>query len=184
MSKVIEYKVPIKKYRQLIFVFGAASTVLAILILSLPVLAILKPDFQFHQEFIGYFIFFPIFSMYSMWLTFGYEKVIINNQSIELLKSNRIFTKRKTYPISEVKSIRVIEKRFKSDKWIDAQRERIREKQRAFPFWIRMGQLKLITKNVEVTFFNGLSNTESQLMKEKIENEIKKLKNNKDVYSS
>lgn len=178
MSQIIEYKVPIKRYGQLIFVFGTASIVLAILILSLPVLAILKSDFQFHQEFIGYFLFFPIFSMYSMWLIFGYEKIIINNQSIELLKSNRIITKRKVYTISEVKSIELIEKRFKSDKWIDVQRERIREKQRAFPCWIKMGQLKLSTKNGDVTFFNGLSNTETQLMKEKIENEIEKRKHN------
>ena len=178
MSEIVEYKVPIKKYGLLIFVFGAASIVLAILILSFPVLAILKPDFQFHQEFIGYFIFFPIFSLYVMWLVFGYEQVIINKQSIELLKSNRIFTKRKIYLISDVKSIGVIEKKFKSDKWIDVQRERIREKQRAFPFWIRMGQLKLITKNSEVTFFNGLSNKETQLMKEKIGNEIEKRKHN------
>lgn len=178
MSQIVEYKVPIKRYGQLIFVFGAASVVLAILILSLPVLAILKSDFQFHQEFIGYIIFFPIFSMYSMWLIFGYEKIIINNQSIELLKSNRILTIRKAYPISDVKSIEIVEKRFKSAKWIDVQRERIREKQRAFPFWIRMGQLKLMTKNGEVTFFNGLTNNDSKLMKEKIENEIEKRKHN------
>ncbi len=183
MSEIVEYKVPIKKYGQLIFVFGAASIVLAILILSMPVLAILKSDFQFQQEFIGYFVFFPIFSMYSMWLIFGYEKVIIYNQNIELLKSNRIVTKRNTYPISDIESVEAIEKKFKTDKWIDVQRERIREKQRAFPFWIRMGQLKLITKNGEVTFFNGLSIKETQPMKEKIEKEIEKRKHNK-VYSA
>lgn len=178
MSEIIEYKVPIKKYGQLIFVFGAASIILAILILSLPILAILNPDFQFHQEFIGYFIFFPILSMYSMWLIFGYEKVIFNKQSIELIKSNRILTKRKTYPISHIKSIEVIEKRFNTDKWIDIQREQIREKQRAFPFWIKMGRLKLITKNGEVTFFNGLSNMDIQPMKTRIKDEIEKRKHN------
>lgn len=111
-----------------------------------------------------------------MWLILGYEKIILNKQSIELLKSNRVFTKRKTYSISDVKSIEISEKKFKTNKLIDVQREQIREKQRAFPFWIKMGQLKLITKNGEVTFFNGLSNVDIQLMKAKIEEEIEKRK--------
>ncbi len=102
---IVEYKVPVKKYWQLIVAIGTASIVLAVLILSVPVLAFLNPNFQFQQEIIGYFIFFPIFSMYSMWLVFGYEKIIFSKESIELLKSNRVFTKRKIYPISDIKSI-------------------------------------------------------------------------------
>ena len=181
MKDIIEFKVPIKRYRQLIFFFGAGSIVLAVLILSIPVMAVLNTDFIFHQEFVGYVIFFPILSMYSMWLIFGYEKVIINRHNIELLKSNKVVSTKKTFSIADIVSIEVVEKKLRSDKWIDVQRERIREKHKAFPFWLKMGQLKLVTRNGEVTFFNGLSILEMQPMKEEIEKEIKKRKHN-NVY--
>jgi len=176
LSEIFEYTTPIKRYSQLIFVLGGATIVLGGLILSLPVLVISKPDFQFQQEFIGYFIFFPIFLMYSMWLIVGYEKVIIHEQTIELIKSNRIFTKRKCFLISDIKSIEIVGKKYKSDKWIDVKRERIREKQRAFPFWIRMGKLKLVTKNENITFFNGLSDVNVRIVKDQIVREIEKRK--------
>ncbi len=179
MSEIIEYKIPIKKYGQLIFVFGTATIVLGLLILSIPFLAIIKPDFHFQKEFIGFLIFFPLLLMYSMWLILGYEKLIIKDQTIELLKSNRIFTKRNSISISAIRTIEVVEKRFNSDKWIDVQRERIREKQRAFPIWIKMGQLILITENGDKTFFNGLSKEEAPIIKDKILKEIEKRKHNK-----
>ncbi|MCK6648734.1 MAG: DUF3783 domain-containing protein, partial [Bacteroidia bacterium] len=43
-------------------------------------------------------------------------------------------------------------------------KDRIREKRRAFPFWISMGKLKINYKKNEklksLTFFNGIDNSE------------------------
>ncbi|WP_156026799.1 hypothetical protein [Sporocytophaga myxococcoides] len=178
----IEYKVHIKKYGQLIFVLGTTTIVLGVLILSLPVFAIVNPDFQFQKEFIGYFIFFPIFFMYSMWFVFGFERVIIKEQTIELVKSNRIFTRSTKLAISDIKSIEIVEKKFNSDKWIDFRRERITEKQRAFPFWIGMGQLKVTYKNGKNnTFFNGLSISEAPVMRDSILKELEKRKHDNEL---
>jgi hypothetical protein len=173
----IEYKVHIKKYGHLIFVFGTATIVVGGFIISLPVQAFVNPDFQFQKEFIGYFIFFTILFMYSMWLICGFERVIIKEQTIELVKSNRLFTKSTCFAISDIKSIEIVEKKFNSDSWIDILRERIRERQRAFPFWIRMGQLKVIYKNGRTkTFFNGLSISDAPIMKDRILKGIEKRK--------
>lgn len=68
-------------------------------------------------------------------------------------------------------------KEFERDSRFDIQRKRIRENQRAFPFWIRMGQLKIIYGNGRSkTFFNGLSHSESSVMRSKFLKEIEKRK--------
>lgn len=179
MNEIIEYRVPCKRYVQLIFVIGGATITLGVLIFMLLISAIKQPDFPFYMELIGYVFWFPICFMYSMWFAFGYEKAIIKDQTIELIKSNRIFSKSKCFLISDIQSIEVQEKKYKSYKWIDAQRNRMREFQRAFPFWIRMGQLNLVTKEGKYSFFNGLSNWRINEMKNKIEKQIELRKHNK-----
>ncbi len=173
MKNKIEFTVPIKRYFQLIFVFGGATFVMSIQLMVVIFEIIFDPNLYFQKEMLGVLIVYAPFFMYTMWLMFGYEKIIIDNETVELIKSNRIITKKKTIKLSEIKSIKVSEKIFNSNKLIDVIRERLLEKIRAFPFWIRMGQLKFQLQYKEITFFNGLSYSEIPIMKGKIEKAIK-----------
>jgi hypothetical protein len=174
LNQFAEFKVPIKRHGNSIFMFGGGS----IAIVFLFVMSVLESDNLLSNEAIGCIVAFPYFSMYAMWYIFGYEKVIFKNQKIELLKSNRVFNFRKIYSYSEVKSIQIVDKKLKSKNWVDVHKEWIKETFQVNFIFPKKGQLKLVTHKGEVSFFNGLSNKECQLMKEILETEIKKQKHN------
>lgn len=173
MENKFELKVPIKRYFQLIFVFGGAALFMGLLLLFGILSLFFVPDFDFEQGMLGLLIIFPPFFLYSMWLIFGFEKIIIDNNTVELIKSNLIFTKRTKIDLSRIKSVKSTN-HYRSDDWFDRIQGRILEMQGAFPFWRKMGQLELRTDTKKITFFNGLSYRQIPKIRMIIENEIKK----------
>lgn len=169
----IEIIVPVTKYFMLLFVFGISSSLIILGLLFILFKSIFSLDFNFSSNLFGPLIFGPILANYSLWLFIGKEKLLIEKETILYTKTNGIFAFKKIYKKSEITKIAVIEKTFKSDSFIDTKRENIREQQRAFPFWIRMGKIEIHFKNKELTIFNGLKNSEMNEVFEILKSEIK-----------
>jgi len=174
MNEIIEFKVPIKKYWLLILFFGVTTILFGLLILIILFLMFKNSKFKFNLDYIGLLTFFSILFNYSMWFTFGYEKIIIKGDLIKIIKSNRIFSFKKSINICDIESINLYKRRSKSEQFIDIQSERIRDMQRAFPFWIKMGKIILKTKTTRKTIFNGLSEEQAFEMKNILETELNK----------
>ena len=109
-----------------------------------------------------------------MWLTFGQEKLILTDKTLEYYRTNRIFTWKKEYSLRDIKSIE-LNPRFQSGEgWIEKRKTSIREQQQAIPFWTNMGQLILKTSKSQQTILNGLAENNTINIKELLEKEIKK----------
>ena len=173
-ENTVEIIVPVTKYFMQLFVFGIPSILITLGLSFLLFKSIISFDFNFSINIIGPLIFGPILANYSLWLFIGKEKMLIEKDTILYTKTNGIFTFRKIYKKSEITKISVIEKTYKSDSFIDTKRENIREQQRSFPFWIRMGKIEIHFKNKEVTIFNGLNNSEMNEVCEILKREIEK----------
>jgi len=63
---------------------------------------------------------------------------------------------------------------YKSDKLINVQRERIREKLKAMLFWYKMGRIKINYARGKVTILNGLTDIETEKIRNKIVKRINK----------
>jgi len=179
--KPTEIKVPIKKYWLQVFFFPIASILLFGLIIFILFFASPSSEYdELKQSIYGAIVLQPLFAFYSFWLLVGYEKITIDNNKIVFTKSNRIFSKSKNIDLNIIESIEVVRKDYNSDSWYDSRMNKMIESQRAFPFWIKMGQLKVITSNnKKLTFFNGLSYSEAHKMKDMVVREIEKRKHNK-----
>lgn len=173
-ENTIEIIVPVTKYFLQLFVFGIPSIFVTLGLSFLLFKSIFLFDFNFSINIIGALIFGPILANYFLWLLIGKEKMLIQKDTILYTKTNGIFTFRKIFNKCEIIKISVIEKTYKSDSFIDTRREYIREQQRAFPFWIRMGKIQIHFKNKEVTIFNGLNNSEMNEVFEILKREIEK----------
>jgi hypothetical protein len=135
---------------------------------------ITTPNFSIPQEVYGLLIFTPIFANYTLWLFIGKEILFIENDLIEYKRTNGIITILKNYKIEKIKNIHTKEKKFKSDSFIDTEREMIKEMQRAFPFWINMGKIKFQHQNKNINILNGLNNSEIEEVCELLKNETEK----------
>lgn len=156
----VEIIVPVTKYFMQLFVFGTAAIVMCFVILFTIIKSTINLNIDVPQEFFGLLIFGPIFLNYSLWLLIGKEKMFIEKDSVLYTKTNGILTFRKTYELNKIDKIEIKEKTYKSDSFIDTKREYLKEQQGAFPFWFRMGKIKIQYKNKEITIFNGLNNSE------------------------
>jgi len=111
-----------------------------------------------------------------MWFVFGYERLIISDKQIIASKSNKIFTIQKKYQLSEIKRASIRKKMFETNRFIDVQRERIREKQKALFFWINMGKIELQFNYYTKTVLNGISDIEAEKVVIRIDEAINNLK--------
>ena len=171
----VEIIVPVKKYYSHIFVFGLGG-ITTILFCVFFLLKSIILSHKFHFELIGSLILGFIFINYALWLIAGKEKMHIYRDSILITKTNTLITLKKTYEINKIIKINKREKEYKSDSFLDVRRERIIEKQRAFPFWQNMGRISFSYKTNGITIFSGLEDSELEivykLMKEKVEIKI------------
>ena len=171
----VEVIVPVKKYYSHIFVFGLGG----VITISFCIFFLLKSiifSHKFHFEQIGSLILGFIFLNYALWLIAGNEKMHIYRDSILITKTNKLITLKKTYEINKIIKITKREKQYKSESFLDERRERIKEKQRAFPFWQNMGRISFSYKTNGITIFSGLDDSELEivykLLKEKVELKI------------
>jgi energy-coupling factor transporter transmembrane protein EcfT len=111
---------------------------------------------------------FPIFLNLAMWFIFGYEKIIIMDDQLEIIKSNRIFSRSQKYNLCEIKSVEIRKKKSRSIERI----QYIKEMRNAMLIWRNMGQIILKTDNSESTILNGLHENEIVKMKLLLEKEI------------
>lgn len=168
----VEITVPVKKYYSHIFVFGLGG----IISISICFFVLIKSLIISHQvkfEIIGGIILGFTLINYALWLLIGKEKMLIEINSIVITKTNKLLTLSKTYEINKITKIKKREKQYESDSFLDVRRERIKEKQRAFPFWINMGRISFSYKTNGITVFSGLKDSELEivykLITEKIE---------------
>ncbi len=138
---------------------------------------IITLNFNIPKDAYGILLLTPFFANYSLWLYKGKEKLFIENDSLEYVRTNGIITIRKNYEIKKIKNLIKAEKQFKSDSFIDTQRELIKETQRAFPFWLKMGKIKFQYENKNINILNVLDNYEMnevfEILKIEIENRSK-----------
>ena len=172
----IQIIVPVTKYYSYIFVFGVSSIMMISILIFWTLKAIITYDFNLPEKFIGYLIFGPIFLNIALWLLIGTEKIILRKDTLELTKSNRIITFKKSYELKEIKNITVVDKKYKSESFLDTKREKIREKQR-LPFWWKMGKILFEYKGKKTNILNGLNNSEMSEVCEILKNEIGKRNN-------
>lgn len=162
----LKITVPISKFYGYLFFFGVGTLVMLLSLFQcfFVFLGILEKDPMLMQQFLASLVFFLIFSMYFLWFLIGKEIVLVSNGVLKLVKTNGIITFSQNLKINEIRNVSVAEKKNKSDSFIDRKKDRIREKRRAFPFWISMGKLKINYKKNEklksLTFFNGIDNSE------------------------
>jgi uncharacterized membrane protein len=157
-DKTLEIIVPVKQYWQHIFVFGIATIIMIPLFILVFIKRVISLDFKIPDELYGLILFTPIFANYSLWLLKGKETLIFDKENVTYIKTNGIIKLSKIFEKKNINNLKPIEKTFKSDSFLDTQREKIRELQRAFPFWIRMGKIVFVYKGNSKTVFNGLSN--------------------------
>lgn len=165
-----EVKVPIRKYWQLMFVYGGGGIGIAIILILILYKGILDDSFYFPKEALGLLLVFPIILNLGMWFNYGYEKLIFTNDRLEIIKSNRIFSIKKTLNVHEIESLEIRNKdpdNFFSALFLGDGKEKT-----AVMTWWRMGQLTLKTKNSKRTILNGLQENEITKIKTLLENEI------------
>lgn len=101
-----EIKVPIRKYWIAIFLYGIPTIFLGlIIVVFLLALGEDGNEFPFPIEGYGYIFVFLVFLNLTMWFIFGYEKLLIVNGKIEIIKSNRIFSIKKSIDICEIDDV-------------------------------------------------------------------------------
>lgn len=173
-EKNTEIIVPVTKYWMLLFLFGVSSIIMVPLFILLIIKMIITLNFNIDQEVCGLLLFTPIFANYFLWIYRGKEKLFIENDLLEHIRTNGIITIRKNYEIKKIKNIITAEKQFKSDSFIDTKRELIKETQRAFPLWLNMGKIKFQYENKNISLFNGLNTYEMFEVCEVLKMEIEK----------
>ncbi|MFK7772111.1 MAG: hypothetical protein AB8F94_08220 [Saprospiraceae bacterium] len=168
----LEIKVPIRKYWIPMFLCGASAIVFSIsVILFFLLLAkkiIVGDSLGIPIELYAHILLCPIFLNLAMWFNFGYEKIIFTNDRLELIKSNRIFYRKKKFNVSEINSVEI----RKDNPNILERVQYIREMRRAVFFWRKMGRIILKTNKSKLTILNGLPRGEVVQMKQLIEKEI------------
>jgi hypothetical protein len=172
-DKTLEIIVPVKQYWQHIFVFGMVSIIMIPLFILVLIKIVISLNFNIPEELYGLVLFTPIFANYSLWLLKGKETLIFEEENVKYIKTNGIITFSKIFEKKDIKNLKPIVKTYLSDSFLDVQREKIRELQRAFPFWIRMGKIVFVYKGNSKTIFNGLNNAEmievSKIINEKLQ---------------
>lgn len=167
-----EIKAPIRKYWIPMFLTGASAIVFSISVILFFLLVVKKiivgDSLGIPIEFYAHILFFPIFLNLAMWFNFGYEKIIFTNDRLEVIKSNRIFTRKKIVNICEIKSVEIRKDNLNIIEGV----QYIREMRRAMFFWRKMGKIILKTNNSKLTILNGLQKNEITKMKKLIEKEI------------
>jgi len=177
-NNVFEIEVPIKKYKQLIFVFGVASIFFTYMILTSFYNAIIgKIKIELNSETISYFILYVILINIAMWFIFGYEKLIITDDLLISTKSNKLFNIKRKYKLKNIQSANLINKTYKPQSFSEKRVERIKEKQKALFFWTYMGKIELKLKYFTKTILNGISDNEAKEIVILINDAIKKQKN-------
>jgi hypothetical protein len=104
----------------------------------------------------------------AMWFNFGFEKIIFTNDRLEIIKSNRIFARKKIVNLCEIKSVEI----RKDNPNILEGVQYISEMRRSMFFWRKMGKIILKTNKPKLTILNGLPKDEVVKMKILIEKEI------------
>ena len=150
------------------FLYGGATIVMGLIFILILGEGILKNSFYFPSDALGLVIMFPIFLNLAMWFNFGFEKIIFTNNRLEIIKSNRIFSIKKTINICEAEVFVTIKNKRNTVESLLG----MNEMRRAMYFWWKMGQLILKTKNKKLTILNGLQENEVVKMKILIEKEI------------
>ena len=117
------------------------------------------------KYFYSFFLFF-LFLFLSIWFLFGFEKIIIDKKkgTIEIIRSNYIFTYKKLIFINEIKKIDCY--KYKTN-FFDYFRAYIRESQRSL-FWNNMGRINIYTNGNKISILNGLNKLECKQAYEEI----------------
>ena len=107
----LEIKVPIRKYWIPMFLNGVAAIVLGIISILFLLIIIKKTiegdSLDIQIEIFSQVLLFPIFLNFAMWFNFGYEKIIFTNDRLEIIKSNRIFSRKKIINLNEINSVEI-----------------------------------------------------------------------------
>lgn len=148
-------RVPFTRYFMLIFFTGLAAVIYFLLLFS-HIIAYILDDVEFRFEVLFSLLAAAIFFCYAMWFAFGTETIVFYPDAFEVIKSNKLFSVKKRYLVSDVRNLRIRERMY-SINW----GERIREKRKAFPFWIRMGRIHFDLPDRSVTILNGLPDDEA-----------------------
>jgi hypothetical protein len=165
-----EIKVPIRKYWQEMFVYGGGTILIALIFIMMLFKGILDNSFYFPIEAFGLLFVFLIILNLAMWFNYGHEKLIFTNDQLEIVKSNRIFSIKKTISVHEIESLEI--KNEDPDNFFSAWFLGDGKEEIAVGIWWNMGQLTLKTKNSKRTILNGLQESEITKMKTLIEKEI------------
>jgi hypothetical protein len=167
-----EIKVPIRKYWIPMFLFGGGAIVFSISVILFFLLVakikIVGDSLGIPIEFYAQVLFFPIFLNLAMWFNFGFEKIIFTNDRLELIKSNRIFARKKIVNLCEIKSVEIRKDNLNILEGV----QYISEMRRSMFFWRKMGKIILKTNKSKLTILNGLPKDEVVKMKLLIEKEI------------
>lgn len=112
------------------------------------------------------FCLFVFFFFISIWFIFGFEKIIIDNnkEMIEIIRSNYIYTYKKSFPINKIKRIECYE--FK-DNLFFRYKDYIRETSRSL-LWIDMGRIDICIHCNKTSILNGLNKEECKKAFEEI----------------
>jgi len=160
----IEILVPVTRYYSHIFVFGLSSVVMIIGIILYILSAIFGFATPFDLNIFGYLIVCPLITMYALWLINGTEKIILDGKKLILIRSNGIIQISKIYETNQIHNLRLRKRKYPTESFLDTRRERIREKQRAFPFWYKMGKIEFDYQDKNITILNGLNQLNAQVV--------------------
>lgn len=166
-----EIKVPIRKYWIPMFVFGGATLGLILIFLMMFYKGFLDGEPYFPDEAIILLICFLVFLNLGMWFNYGFEKLVFTSNRLDIIKSNQIFSIKKTINICEIEVVEISDNEDHFSLF-DGVIRIVGMKERGMFFWRRMGQLTLRSKNRKRTILNGLEENEIVKMKKIIEREI------------
>jgi hypothetical protein len=161
MQKLYIKRIPIDRYYFLIFYLSSGTITFFLLLIKRVLIA---DNCNSEVSIILLFLFF-VYLFYTSWFLFGEESIIINDTNLIYTKKLFWIKKSKSIINKDIKDIVSTDDDF-SDRVMINYAKKGGRMVRAFPFWIRMGRIRIVYKNKSFTCLNGL---EDQLVHSTIE---------------
>ena len=158
-SSKLEITVPVRNYTSLTILLAIPAVVCCCFIILVLLDFFINGRFEI-VKFLGYCFFILFASQFILWFTKGKEEIVIENNTLTTVKKNGFLTFRKEYDVSKIHEIKPAQSVVLNESKIQKEMRLIRERRRAFPFWLKMGMVEISYGKKRISIFNGLEQHE------------------------
>lgn len=171
VNNELDLIVPVKNYPPLYW-FVIIATILTLVAMIINIIVMISNSYFDITSIFGHFIFCSASTFYVFWVLSGKEKVVFKKDSIDVIKSCRLFTLRKNYKKNCISNITV--KSIPNENKLEEKRRILGEMIQAFPLWRKMGRIEFDYNGKYICILNGLDKNEIQEVVEIFKTEVTK----------